>query len=84
MFDIGVDLTRQALLQALMIATPILMAGLGIGLLISVFQTITQIQEQTLTFVPKIAAMLLVAVAMIPWIIDRLLGFTTEMFTGMF
>jgi flagellar biosynthetic protein FliQ len=53
-----------------------------VGLAISLFQSITSIQEQTLTFVPKIVAMLVVAVVLLPWIVQRLIEFTTEMFTG--
>lgn len=82
MVDIGVDLVREALAQALMLAAPILLAGLLIGLIVSIFQTVTQIQEQTLTFVPKIAGMILVGIAIIPWIINVMIDYTTAMFTG--
>lgn len=77
-----IDLVRQTLLITLKIAAPILIAGIVVGLIISVFQSVTSIQEQTLTFVPKIFAMILVAVLLIPWIVARLLEFTTEMLTG--
>ncbi|MFG0330943.1 MAG: flagellar biosynthetic protein FliQ [Phycisphaerales bacterium] len=80
MFDVGVDLIREALVNALIIAAPILIAGMVIGLCISLFQTVTQIQEQTLTFVPKIAGMMLVAILMIPWILNRLLTLTIDLF----
>lgn len=82
MFDIGVELIRETLLQALMLAAPILIAGLVIGLLVSIVQTVTSIQEQTLTFVPKIAAMILVGALMAPWIVNTLLEFATDMFSG--
>ncbi len=59
----AVDIARTALLQALIIAVPILGAGLLVGLIVSLFQAVTQIQEQTLTFVPKIIVMILMAVA---------------------
>lgn len=84
MVDIGIDLVRQALAQALMLAAPILLAGLTIGLIVSIFQTVTQVQEQTLSFVPKIGGMILVAIAIIPWIINVMLDYTTSMFTGHF
>lgn len=77
-----IDLVRQTLLITLKIAAPILIAGIVVGLIISIFQSVTSIQEQTLTFVPKIFAMILVAVLLIPWIVARLLDFTTEMLTG--
>ncbi len=78
-----VDIARTALLQALVIAVPILGAGLVVGLVISLFQAVTQIQEQTLTFVPKIITMILVAVVLLSWIAMRMVEFTTEMITGM-
>jgi len=81
-FDLGVDLVRETLMNALMLAAPILAAGLIIGLLISIFQTVTQIQEQTLTFVPKIGGMIIVAALLLPWIINRMVAFATDMFTG--
>jgi flagellar biosynthetic protein FliQ len=79
----AVDIARTALLQALIIAVPILGAGLVVGLLISLFQAVTQIQEQTLTFVPKIITMILVAVVMLSWIAIRMTEFAIEMFAGM-
>ncbi len=78
-----VDVVRSALLQALIIAVPILGAGLIVGLLVSLFQSVTQIQEQTLTFVPKIIVMILVAVVLLGWISVRLGDFAYEMFTGL-
>jgi flagellar biosynthetic protein FliQ len=78
----AVDIARIALLQALLIAVPILGAGLIVGLLISLFQAVTQIQEQTLTFVPKIITMILVAVVMLGWISIRMTEFAIEMFSG--
>lgn len=78
----AVDLVRDTLMTTLMIATPILGAGLIVGLLISLFQAVTQIQEQTLTFVPKIIAMILVCIALLGWLTTTLIDFATEMFTG--
>ena len=80
-FD-GIDIVRTALLEALYLATPILGAGLIIGLIISLFQAVTQIQEQTLTFVPKIIVMILVAVVLLSWISTRLAEFAIQMFGG--
>lgn len=78
-----VDVARLALMQALIIAVPILGAGLVVGLLISLFQAVTQIQEQTLTFVPKIIVMILVAVVLLSWISIRMANFAVEMFTDL-
>ncbi len=76
-----VDLLRQTLILTLKIAGPILLAGVVIGLLISLIQSITSIQDQTLTFVPKIFGMILIAVLLIPWIVRWLVEFTRAMFT---
>lgn len=78
----AVDIVRAALLEALLLATPILGSGLLVGLFVSLFQAVTQIQEQTLTFVPKIIVMILVAVMLLSWITIRLSEFAIEMFTG--
>ena len=78
-----IDVVRTALLQALIIAVPILGSGLFVGLLVSLFQSVTQIQEQTLTFVPKIIVMILVAIVLLGWISVRLGDFAYEMFTGL-
>ncbi len=80
MFD-AVDVVRVALFEALVISVPILGAGLLIGLLISLFQAVTQIQEQTLTFVPKIIVMVVVSAFLLSWIAARMIEFAGEMFT---
>lgn len=77
-----IDIVREMLLITLKISAPLLLAGIVVGLIISLFQSITSIQEQTLTIVPKIAAMLLVAVVLLPWIVQRLVEFTMEMFSA--
>ncbi len=79
----AVDVARDALWQSLIIAVPILGAGLLIGLMVSLFQAVTQIQEQTLTFVPKIIVMILVAIILLGWIAVRMTEFATEMFVNM-
>lgn len=76
-----IQLASDALIITLKVVTPILAAGIFVGLIISILQSITSIQEQTLTFVPKIFAMVLVAVILIPWIVARLVEYTALMFT---
>ncbi|MEC9374629.1 MAG: flagellar biosynthetic protein FliQ [Planctomycetota bacterium] len=76
-----IDIVRQALILALKIAAPILGAGVAIGLIVSIFQSVTSIQEQTLTFVPKIFGMIIVAVLLITWIATRIAEFAVEMFS---
>ena len=78
-FSDAIELGRQAFWMAMMTSAPILLIGLTVGLLISLFQAVTQLQEQTLTFVPKIAAMVFAASFFIPWIAARMVGFAREM-----
>jgi flagellar biosynthetic protein FliQ len=75
------DLVRQALLMALKIAAPILAAGVVVGLVVSIVQSVTSIQDQTITFVPKIVVMVLVAAVLLPWVTQRLVEFAGELFT---
>lgn len=72
------DLVRQALTTVLTIAAPILLAGMLVGLTISLIQSVTSIQDQTLTFVPKIAIMIIVASMLLPWVAQRLIEFTVD------
>jgi flagellar biosynthetic protein FliQ len=76
----AVYVVRETLIVALMIMSPILLAGVVIGLLISLVQSVTSIQDQTLTFVPKIAVMMVVAAVLLPWIVLRLVEFAAKMF----
>jgi len=78
----AVQTVKVALLQALVLATPILGAGLIVGLIVSLFQAVTQVQEQTLSFVPKIIVMILVAVVLLSWISVQMIDFAVAMFTG--
>ncbi len=77
-----IELIRDTLLIAMKIVVPILIAGVVVGLIIAIFQAVTSIQEQTLTFAPKIIVMLIVTVLLLPWIVVRLLEFTTAMLTN--
>ncbi|GAB5495935.1 MAG: flagellar biosynthesis protein FliQ [Phycisphaerales bacterium] len=72
-------MVRETLILTLKIILPILGAGVIVGLLISIFQSVTSIQDQTLTFVPKIVVMLAVVVFLTPWIVARLFDFTSEL-----
>ena len=75
----ALDLTRGALTMVITVASPILLVGLCVGLSISLFQSITQLQEQTLTFVPKIVAMVVSASFFVPWISRRLLEYARDL-----
>jgi flagellar biosynthetic protein FliQ len=77
--DTVVSLTVDAMELAMKIGLPLLLAGLFVGLVISIFQAVTQIQEQTLTFIPKILATAAVIIVAGPWMLDQLLQYTTEL-----
>ncbi len=81
-FNEALELGRNAFWMALSTSAPILLIGLVVGLLIALFQAVTQLQEQTLTFVPKIAAMIVAASIFIPWISERMVAFTQTMFAA--
>ena len=78
--DGAVDVTREMMMLMMLISAPILGAALVIGLTISILQAVTQIQEQTLTFVPKIMGMALVTVLAMPWIVNKTMEFSARMF----
>ncbi len=72
---------REALTIALIIAVPILVGGMLMGLIVSILQATTQIQEQSLSFIPKLVVVILLMIILAPWIINVMTGFTTEAFT---
>ena len=78
--DQATGLIQQSLILALVVSAPMLIIGLLVGVLVSLFQAVTQIQEQTLTFIPKITAMVAAAILLMPWIGQRLLAYATVMF----
>ena len=78
----AIDLGREAMWTMLLIGSPVLVAGLVVGLVIGLFQALTQIQEQTVAFVPKIVVMLLVLSVSLPWLICAMLQYTTELIAG--
>jgi flagellar biosynthesis protein FliQ len=71
----ALDLGREALIMVLIIASPVMGMGLLVGLAVSLFQSMTQLQEQTLSFVPKIVAMVGVALILVPWLAQELLEY---------
>lgn len=74
------DLAQQGILVALMVSMPILAVALFFGLAVSVFQAVTQVQEMTLTFVPKIIGAAIVLVTMGSWMLDTIVRFATVCF----
>lgn len=77
----SIDVVRDAFMLMLVVSTPILVVGLVVGLVVSILQAVTQIQEQTLVFVPKIIAMVAASIALLSWITVKLLEFSAEMFS---
>lgn len=73
---------KQAIEVILLVSAPVLMAGMAVGLAVSIFQAVTQIQEATLSFVPKIIVVFLVILFLSPWMMEVLLRFTAQIFTN--
>ncbi len=78
----AVNLVRQTLLLALTVAAPMLVIGLVVGIVVSLLQAVTQIQEQTLSFIPKIVAMVAAAILLMPWSAQRLVEYARYMFSA--
>jgi flagellar biosynthetic protein FliQ len=81
--QVAIDIGRDGLKVVLLISTPILFIGLLVGLAISILQAATSIQEQTLTFVPKILAVVLATLLLLPWILEVMVEYTRNLFTEM-
>lgn len=78
--EIAIELARRALLLTLLLGTPVMVVALVVGLLISVGQAVTQIQDQTLTFAPKMVLIWLTLLVTMPWTIHMLVEYSTELF----
>lgn len=78
----AIDLCRSALFAAVIIASPMLLVGMAAGLLVGLLQALTQVQDQTVSFVPKILAMAAVLVACLPWLMTHITDFTRTVFEG--
>jgi flagellar biosynthetic protein FliQ len=73
--QLAIDLIRQAILLSLVVAGPMLATALFVGILVSLVQAVTQLQEQTLTFIPKLLSIALVFVLTLPWAISKLVEY---------
>ena len=78
-----IDVARKAIQTTLLISAPMLLSGMIIGLIVSIFQAATQINEQTMTFVPKIVVVLLSLLFAGPWIIHTMTSFTLGIFESL-
>jgi flagellar biosynthesis protein FliQ len=75
----AVDIARDAIIVALKLGAPVMLLALAVGLIVSFFQAITQIQEQTLTFVPKIIVIMGAMLLLLPFMLSTLAGFTHQL-----
>lgn len=76
------DIARDAIYNIIIVAAPLLLISLIVGLIISIFQTVTSIQEQTLTFVPKILAVFVGLMLFGAWMLDTLTGYVTNLWSS--
>lgn len=74
-------MAKEALGTAIIVGGPLLLASLGVGLIVSIFQAMTQIQEQTLTFIPKILSIALILLFLGPWMLNIMTAYTINLFT---
>ena len=81
--EFATELLKSLIFQAVTLATPILMTALVIGLSISLFQSVTSIQEQTLTFVPKAMAIVGLLIVILPWLLRSMVEFATAVIQKM-
>ncbi len=81
--ELVTSIMASAIKMALLISAPMLLLGLIVGLMISVFSAVTQIQEMTLTFVPKIVVVFVALLVFLPWIIERLVTYTVNLFSSL-
>ena len=73
----------EAIKTAIMLAAPMLLAGLAVGLAVSIFQSVTSINEMTMTFIPKMLAVACALLFFLPWMVQTMLSFTQNLFTNL-
>jgi len=78
-----IDIGREMLMIAILLSAPLLGASLIIGIIISIFQAVTQIHEMTLTFIPKIAAITIVLIILMPWMLNIIVNFTVKLLVSL-
>jgi len=81
--DFAIHIARQSMMIILLLAAPMLGFGLMVGLVVSILQAVTQVNEMTLTFIPKIVAVLLAFALFLPWLMRTIMDFTVWVFTVM-
>lgn len=81
--DLILEIFRNAMKTAILVMSPILFATMVVGLVVSIFQAATQIHEMTLTFVPKILAVVICLLVLFPWMLNQLTAFTINLFSNL-
>jgi flagellar biosynthesis protein FliQ len=79
--DQTVEMMRKVMMEAMLLSAPLLIAACLVSLVVSLLQTLTSVQEQTLTVVPRLVVVFVVTMATLPWMVHRLVSFTVRMFT---
>ncbi len=80
--EIAIDIGRDAILVMLLASAPVLATGLIVGLITGIFQAVTQINEQSLSFIPKLIAVVIVVSLLLPWMINQLVHYSTNLISG--
>ena len=80
--DQTVEIMRRLLIEAMMLSAPLLVTACAVSVVVSLVQTLTSVQEQTLTAVPRLVVVFVVTLAVLPWMVHRLISFTVHLFTG--
>jgi flagellar biosynthetic protein FliQ len=80
--DTVINLASQAMSLAFKVAGPLLLGAMVVGLVVCIFQAVTQIQEQSLTLIPKIAVIAVIAVLLGPWMLDQMVAYTTNLYSA--
>jgi flagellar biosynthetic protein FliQ len=80
--DLVIGIASEAIKITLLLSAPMLIVGLLVGLIVSIFQAVTQIQEMTLTFVPKIIAVMIALIISLPWMTNLIVNYTQRLFSS--
>lgn len=80
--EFAIEVVNQAIKVALMLSAPMLLGALVVGVLVSIFQAVTQINEQTLSFIPKILVIIAALVIFSPWMMETMVSYTQDLFTS--
>jgi flagellar biosynthetic protein FliQ len=81
--DMVISLGREAIWTTVLLASPLLISALVVGLVVSIIQAVTQINESTLTFIPKMLTIVVVMIILAPWMTQMITSYTTELFTSL-